>query len=119
MRILVADISEENRASLRAQLKSIRPEVLVEEVESGYEALLLAEDLNFDLIFLDVRLSLPELWKTTRRLRERNPNSELYLLAAPEQDIEILNALEYGVKGILHRPIDIRELGKCLRVEPN
>jgi two-component system nitrate/nitrite response regulator NarL len=80
------------------------PEVqIVGFASNGLEALQQVEDLQPDLVFLDI--SLPKLngIETARKIRHHNPRCKIIFLTGQLQPEIVLEALEAGGLGYVHK----------------
>ena len=116
-RILVVEDNEVNRTVARLQLKRLG--YRVEEVESGEAALLVVENVRYDLILMDIRMPGIDGMEATRQIRaleERSGRKRVPIIAltahAMAGDREA--CLKAGMNDYLTKPIRPKALAEKL-----
>jgi CheY-like chemotaxis protein len=87
--------------------------------KDGLEALLKLDTTKVDLIFMDCQMPGLDGYETTRRIRARYGRQHRILAltaAAFEQDRR--RALDSGMDGLLHKPVDMDRLREALQRVP-
>lgn len=116
MRLLCADDEPDIRAILRLAL-SLDPDMDVEIVDSGHEAIARAAAGTFDAILLDGMMPGLDGYETCRILKADPATSHvpvLFLTAKTQRD-EARRALSVGAVACLTKPFDPMTIGQELR----
>ncbi|MFI5248873.1 MAG: response regulator [Gemmatimonadales bacterium] len=116
MRLLCADDEPDIRAILRLAL-SLDPDMEVEIVDSGHEAIARAAGGAFDAILLDGMMPGLDGYETCRILKADPATSHvpvLFLTAKTQRD-EARRALSVGAVACLTKPFDPMTIGQELR----
>lgn len=110
IRILIVDDHAVVREGTRQLLEHDADLAVVGEVGSGAEALLLAEQLQPDLVLLD--LALPDLngIEVARRLSSVAPNAKAMVLSAYTNETYVRTALEAGAVAYLPKTVRGQEV---------
>jgi len=112
-RILVA---EDESALLKLYRQMLEADGYdVTAVATGQEALDLAEDSEFDLLFLDIRL--PDITgdKIVEEMRGRGDDTTVVLITGFPELQSGIDALDLGIYEILLKPIRVEELLRVAR----
>jgi DNA-binding NarL/FixJ family response regulator len=101
LRILVADDHPLFRDGISALLASVEDAEVVGEAATGPEAVVLALELQPDVVLMD--LHLPELSgiEATRRVAEASPHVGVLVLTMVEADDAVFAAMRAGARGYL------------------
>jgi two-component system nitrate/nitrite response regulator NarL len=75
--------------------------IVAGEASSGSQALILAEELDPDLIILDLNMQGMDGLETLRRLRENGITSRIIMLTVSDNDEDVVQAITYGADGYL------------------
>jgi signal transduction histidine kinase/ActR/RegA family two-component response regulator len=87
----------------------------VSAAENGREALKLAADRRFDLIFLDMLMPGINGLETLRRLRELSPDTPVILMTGkPERNIRE-QVMSRGAADLIRKPFDLTEIAPIVR----
>jgi CheY-like chemotaxis protein len=116
MRLLCADDEEDIRAILRLAL-SLDPDLEVEIVESGQEAIARAATGHFDAIVLDGMMPGLDGYETCRRLKADPVTASvpvIFLTAKTHRD-ERQRALRMGAVACLTKPFDPMTVAREVR----
>jgi CheY-like chemotaxis protein len=116
MRLLCADDEPDIRAILRLAL-SLDPELDVEIVDSGHEAIARATAGHFDAILLDGMMPGLDGYETCRILKSDPVTAHVpvVFLTAKTQRDEARRALSVGAIACLTKPFDPLTIGRQLR----
>ena len=112
-RVILADSDEPVRVGLRGALKSAGFEIRGEPV-SAEEALAQAHRERPDLCLIDVALAGGGITVAARIAREL-PACAIVMLAAQEDELEVIDAVRVGASGYLLKGMDPTRLGPALR----
>lgn len=88
----------------------------VRTAESGEEALKIAQNEHFDVIFTDMRMPGMDGLDTFRALKNVQPEARTVILTGYSDEDRINTALEEGVEACLQKPVDISVLRKYIDV---
>jgi excisionase family DNA binding protein len=99
--VLVVD-DEEEIGSLFRRLLGEAQEVVV--ARDGFEALEKAEEREFDLVFLDVRLPGMDGVETLERLKKLLPDAVVVMMSGYAVEDEIRRAMEMGAQDFISKP---------------
>jgi len=115
IRILIADDHGVLRAGLRSLLSAESELEVVDEASSGSEALILAGELQPDLILLDISMSDLGGIEVTRRLKEMLPNVRVLILTVHEDESLLQEAIQAGASGYIVKRAVESELIDAIR----
>jgi CheY-like chemotaxis protein len=116
IRLLCADDEDDIRTILRLAL-SLDPDLEVQFVTSGAEALLQARTGRFDAIMLDGMMPDLDGYETCRRLKQDPTTADIpvIFLTAKTQREEVQRALAMGAVACLTKPFDPMTIARELR----
>ena len=106
--ILIVDDSIGIAVSLSLILK--KKGYVAVTVKDGNEALEKVKNIFFDIIIMDIIMPQMNGVETYKKIKKINPGSIVFLMTAYAVEELIRQALEEGVYGILHKPLDIDKL---------
>ncbi len=115
IRVLLADDHVMLRQGTVALLRRERDIQIVAEAGNGQEAVDLARQLKPDIVVMDVRMPVLSGIEATRRIRESQPNIQVLVLTAHDDDQYVFSLLEAGASGYLLKTAPISELVKAVR----
>lgn len=113
MRIAVIDDERPARSELKHQLMEFLPEAVVEEGESGAQALEMAGEDKFDIFFLDINLGDINGTVLVNALRNMQPEAKIVFVTAYSE--YAVKAFELGVEDYIMKPYDRRRIEKMLK----
>jgi len=116
IRILIADDHEVVRRGLALVLRQEADFEIIAEAESGAEALQLILEAAPDIALLDWKMPPLDGLQTARRIKTEMPAVRTLLLSGAPVENAVLDALENGVDGFVHKDISPRELAHAIRV---
>jgi two-component system, OmpR family, response regulator len=107
-RILLVDDEEQflQVLSERLEVRGLK----VNAVTSGEDALARVEEQNFDVIVVDLAMPGIDGIETLRRLKEKDPDSEIIMLTGHGTVHAGIEAMKLGAEDFLEKPVDIGEL---------
>jgi signal transduction histidine kinase/CheY-like chemotaxis protein/HPt (histidine-containing phosphotransfer) domain-containing protein len=115
-RILIVDDEVYNRKLLRNMLQKWNTSIT--EVGDGEEALREVEESDYDLILLDLRMPKLDGFQTReaiQALKGRNATIPIIALTAAITHEERLEMLKDNWKGVLLKPLKVKDLLQCLK----
>jgi two-component system, NarL family, response regulator LiaR len=113
--ILIVDDHAVVRHGARAFLEAQPDFVVVGDVGSGGEAVLLAADLVPDVVLMDLVMPGMDGVEATRRLKQRSPCSQVIVLTSYHEDEQIFPAIRAGALSYLLKDIPLSELAEAVR----
>jgi len=116
IRLLCADDEDDIRTILRLAL-SLDPDLQVQFVASGADALIQARTGSFDAIMLDGMMPDLDGYETCRRLKQDPTTADIpvIFLTAKTQRDEVRRALAIGAVACLTKPFDPMTIARELR----
>ena len=113
-KILIVDDEKAQRDGLCRLLYTIYPEDMILEAENGEQALETLELLECDIVITDIRMPGINGLELLQKIRQRNQNTAVIILSGYEEFSYAKEALRYGAKDYLLKPVEISEVQKCL-----
>ena len=108
-KLLVVDDNETQCKTLSFILK--RKGYDVSTAYDGFKALDLVRELQFDIIFMDIRMPDMDGVETLKKIKEIQSGPLIVMMTAYADDERIKDGLELGAHGVFYKPLDI---GKVL-----
>ena len=119
IRVLIVDDHGVVRAGLNSLL-SARAEVeIVGEAADGHEAMLLARELQPDVVLLDVSMPGPSGIEVTRQLLEELPDTRVLILTVHEDEALLRAAIRAGAMGYVTKRAIASELVNAILAVSN
>ncbi len=115
MRILLVDDHALFRKGVASLLTPLDDMEVVGEAGDGAEAIEKALELKPDLILMDIQMPGKDGLETTRLIKEDLPTVKIVMLAIPDKDDDLLQAIKNGAQGYLMKGIEPEELIRLLR----
>jgi len=109
-RILIVDDQRDVRHMLRSHLESLGLGLLVTEVPSGEEALLIMSRHAFHLLITNLRLAGMSGLELLPKARRRQPELKAILIAVNADDALQSQARKAGVDHLLRKPVEVSRL---------
>ncbi len=113
--VLIVDDHEIVRHGIRAFLEAEGDFVIVGEVASGGEAVLLAADLAPDVVLMDLLMPGMDGVQATRLLKAESPRSQIIVLTSYHEDEHIFPAIRAGALSYLLKGVGLTELAEAIR----
>jgi CheY-like chemotaxis protein len=108
-RILLVEDHSDVRRMLRSGLESLNKDMVIMDVPSGEEGLLLASRQDFDLMIADVRLAGISGLELFRKVRQRNPQIKVIIVTGVvDQEIR-QSVVQSGVNAYFFKPVPMPE----------
>ena len=104
MKIAVIDDERPSRKELIHQILSVMPDSLIEEADSGSNALELISSRPFDLLFVDINLNDMEGTTLAAAARRILPDAQIVFATAYSQ--YAVRSFELGVNNYILKPFD-------------
>ena len=115
IRVLLADDQRVVREGLGTLLALIAGVEVVGTAADGEEAVALAAELHPDVVLMDLRMLRCDGVEATRRVREHDPNVEVFMLTTYADDRSVLEALRAGARGYLTKDSGAEEIRQALQ----
>jgi NarL family two-component system response regulator LiaR len=113
--ILIVDDHAVVRHGARAFLDAQPDFVVVADVSSGGEAVLLAADLAPDVVLMDLVMPGMDGVEATRRLKQKSPCSQVIVLTSYHEDEHIFPAIRAGALSYVLKDVPLPELAAIIR----
>jgi CheY-like chemotaxis protein len=82
----------------------------VRSVSDGFQAIRLAEETTFDLIFMDIKMPGINGVDAYREIKKASPSSVVVMMTGFSLGELIKEALEEGVYAVLYKPFDVAQI---------
>ncbi len=116
IRILIVDDHEVVRAGLALVLRQESDFEIVGEAQNGKEALHKARQLKPDLVLLDWKMPEMDGVVAARTIRQQIPGIRILVLSGAPVEDAVLDNLELGIDGFVHKAISPSSLILAIRV---
>lgn len=84
----------------------------VDSADNGIEAINKIDTSNYDCIFLDLAMPGIDGIETLKQIMHKNPDMQVFLLTGQATLQKGIEAIKYGAKDVLEKPVDIKMLVK-------
>lgn len=108
-RILLVEDHSDVRRMLRAGLESLSKNIVIMDVPSGEEGLLLASRQDFTLMVADVRLAGISGLELFRKVRSRNPQIKVIIITGVVDQNIRQSVMSSGVNAYFFKPVPMPE----------
>lgn len=115
IRLMLVDDHQVVRTGLKAYLETQEGLQVVAEADNGVSALALAADVHPDVVVMDITMPGMDGMETTRRMRERNPESKILALTVHEDKQYFFEMLAVGASGYVSKQAAAEELVAAIR----
>jgi DNA-binding NarL/FixJ family response regulator len=119
LRVLIADDHPVFRDGIRALLEATADIEVVGEATTGHEAILLAEELNPDLILMDVQMPGLNGIEATRQLVAAQPHIRVLVVTMFEDDASVFAAMRAGARGYILKDATKEEIRRAIQAVGN
>jgi len=106
--ILVVDDLKSIRQTLSGMLGDEGYNVVL--AEDGYQAIEIAKQNPFDLIFMDIKMPGINGVQTFREIKKINPQAVVIMMTAYSVEDLVREALGEGAYGVVYKPFDIEKI---------
>ena len=113
--VLIVDDHAVVRRGIRALLEAEQGFIVLGDVGSGGEAVLVAADLAPDVVLMDLVMPGMDGVKATRLLKQRSPRSQVLVLTSYHEDEHIFPAIQAGALSYLLKSTTLDELVESVR----
>jgi NarL family two-component system response regulator LiaR len=113
--ILIVDDHAVVRRGARAFLDAEEDFVVVGDVGSGAEAVLLAAELAPDVVLMDLVMPAMDGVEATQRIKRISPRSHIIVLTSYHDDEHLFPALRAGALSYLLKDVPLSELADAIR----
>jgi len=115
IRILVADDHEIVRLGLVLVLSQEPSFEIIGEAEDGEETVAKARKLKPDLVLLDWKMPKMNGLEVAKSIHKRMPNTRILVLSGAPIAAAVLDSLDLGVDGFVHKDISSTDLAFAIR----
>ncbi len=119
IRILLADDHPFFRDGVRVLLNSVSDTDVVGEAGSGDDVIMLAEQLQPDVILMDLNMPGINGVEATRRIRERQAQIAILIVTMYDDDDSVFAAMRAGAHGYVLKGANQAELLRAIRAVAN
>ncbi|MEM7331111.1 MAG: response regulator transcription factor [Chloroflexota bacterium] len=116
IRILVADDHEVVRRGLVLVLRQEEDFEIVGETQDGAETVELCRTLTPDLVLLDWKMPKMNGLKAAKVIKDEQPTIRTLVLSGAPVETAVLDALDQGVDGFIHKDVSSDGLAHAIRV---
>jgi len=115
-RILIVDDSKLMRTQIEAMLKELEHDI-VAQAENGEDAYNLYKEHQPDIVTMDINMPIMNGLETVKKIINDFPDAKILMISAHEDRKLVYEAIEYGAKDYLTKPISLEKLKvKLLRL---
>lgn len=114
IRVMVVDDHDMVRAGLQTLLETCPDLELVAQAANGTDALHLCEEARPDVILMDILMPPPDGIETTRRVRQKFPETQIIALTSYEDQCLVENILKAGAISYLLKNITVDRLVEAI-----
>ncbi|MGD2076817.1 MAG: response regulator transcription factor [Chloroflexota bacterium] len=116
IRIIIADDHEVVRKGLMLVLRQERDFEIVAEAHDGLEAVALVAQYEPDLVLLDWKMPHMDGLEAAATIRGQSPAVRTLVLSGAPIESAVLDALDDGVDGFVHKDISPADLAEAIRI---
>lgn len=113
--VLIADDHTLFRAGLHALLKMFPDIQVVGEASTGDEIIIMAEELQPDIILMDIQMPGVNGIEATRRIARSSPSIGIILVTMFEDDDSVFAAMRAGARGYVLKEANQEEMLRAIR----
>ncbi len=113
-KILIVDDEKTHRKGLIKLLYTLYPEDMFLEADSGEQALETLELLDCDIVITDIRMPGMNGLELLQLIRKSSEDTAVIFLSGYEEFSYAKEAIKYGAKDYLLKPVEVAEVKKCL-----
>lgn len=88
----------------------------VRGAEDGYQAIELAKEINFQWVFMDIRMPGLNGVETYREIKKISPESRVVMMTGFSVEKLVKQALEEGVYAVLYKPLPVEQVLNILKL---
>ena len=107
-KIMVVDDEEGMRLTLEGIIEDEGYEVI--GVEDGYQAIELAKETDFGLIFLDVKMPGINGVETYKEIKKIRPDTIVVIMTGFSVEDLVKEAIEEGAYAVIYKPFDMHQM---------
>ena len=107
-RVLVVDDNAINKVVVEAMLEPTNAELIT--ADNGMEAVELANQSHFDLIFMDIHMPVMDGIQANREIKKYNADTPVVALTANVMPSDVAHYMEQGFISHLGKPVELEQL---------
>ena len=106
--VLLAEDNRINQVIFLSMMKETRAQVIV--AENGQQAVELAAERDFDLVFLDIQMPVMDGLEACQQIKSKTPTIPTIAITANVMEADIKNYLTCGFDDHIGKPVQLNEL---------
>jgi len=110
--VLVVDDLKSSRLTLGGILEDEGHNVVL--AENGYQAIEVAKQVPFDLVFMDIKMPGINGVQTFREVKKTNPHAAVIMMTAYSVEDLVREALEEGAYAVVYKPFDMEHVASII-----
>lgn len=114
IKVMIVDDSEFMRLTIRNLLKEEKGIEVVGEANDARKAFGKYKELNPDVVTMDVIMPIEYGLTAVKRIYDYDPEAKIIMVSAVGQEKIVNEAVEFGAKGYIVKPIKKEELIKTI-----
>ena len=115
--VLVCDDADINRFILKRFLLKINPELIIDEVSNGVDAVEKSKLFKYDIIFMDLIMPNMSGYDASKEIKKTklNKNTVIVAITGQIEASSVEKALNYGIIRCVSKPISLSELSTIIQ----
>ncbi|MCU0238321.1 MAG: response regulator transcription factor [Pyrinomonadaceae bacterium] len=115
IKVLIVDDHSIVRQGVRIFLETQKDIEVVDEADSGENAIIFFKENTVDVVLLDLMMSGIDGVETTRQIKQKSPNTNIIILTSFHDDSYILPAIKAGALSYILKEVSSNELVDAVR----
>jgi CheY-like chemotaxis protein len=108
--ILIVDDAKINRYVLKRYILRLKKNISITEAENGLEAIQKVMENNFDIIFMDLKMSVLDGIEASKVILKTHKSMPIIAVTGNIESDTVKTVLRIGMKKCLSKPISLSEL---------
>jgi CheY-like chemotaxis protein len=110
LNILIVDDAKINRYVLKRYIMRLKRNISITEAENGLEAIQKVMENNFNIIFMDLKMSVLDGIEASKVILKTHKNIPIIAVTGNIESDTVNTVLRIGMKNCLSKPISLSEL---------